>query len=206
LSGFSVFGTLSEAAASWRELLQDPNQQGLCAANLGLYLNYAAAVAVVPLQAHQYFGSSSGEIGALYGIGSLIGIKFGPAAGLLSDRYGRVPLVLPSIVLCAASCAVLGNASEWQTFFFAYMVWSAGQAVVSPVLLSYTADIAPREKASAAMSLSRQSQDVVFLIGPMTLGAIYDASPGAAAMLFTAALSVVCGGGFHRLAREVAKQ
>merc|ERR1712032_785846 len=198
--------TLREAAASWRSLLREPNQQGLCAANHALFLNYAAGVAVVPLQAFHVFGASPGQIGALFGVGSLIGIFLAPAAGWLSDRYGRVPLVLPSIIACGASCLVIGNAADWETFVAAYLTWNIGQAILSPVLLSYTADIAPKGQAGAAMSLSRQSQDIVFLLGPMTLGFVYDSCPGPSAMLLTAGLSLLSGGCFHLLAREVARR
>jgi MFS family permease len=202
----SALSALHEAMSSWRSLLKEPNQQGLCIANMALFLNYAAGVAVLPLQAFREFGASPGDIGALYGIGSMIGIVLAPAAGWLSDRFGRVPLVLPSTMICGMACLGMGFSGDWLTFVAAYIGWNIGQAILSPLLLTYAADIAPRSLAGAAMSLSRQSQDLVFFIGPVALGCIYDLSPGPAAMAVTAGVSLISGICCHVRAKDVCKR
>lgn len=201
-----TLSTLHEAMSSWRSLLREPNQQGLCIANMALFLNYAAGVAILPLQAFRDFGASPGDIGALYGIGSMIGIFLAPAAGGLSDRFGRIPLVLPSTMICGGACLAMGFSGDWLTFVAAYISWNIGQAILSPLLLTYAADIAPSTSAGAAMSLSRQSQDFVFFVGPIALGFIYDLYPGPAAMAVTASLSLVSGICCHMRAKDVLKR
>ena len=75
---------LTQAAKDWRDLLQDPRQQGLFAANLALFLNYAAMMTVMPLQTTQLFGLGVAEIGILYSVGAAMGILTAPVIGSLS--------------------------------------------------------------------------------------------------------------------------
>eukprot|EP00928_Gymnodinium_smaydae_P088925 TRINITY_DN72960_c0_g1_i1.p1 TRINITY_DN72960_c0_g1~~TRINITY_DN72960_c0_g1_i1.p1 ORF type:complete len:101 (+),score=6.96 TRINITY_DN72960_c0_g1_i1:43-303(+) len=83
------------------------------------------------------------------------------------------------------------------------MVWSIGEAILSPVLTAYAADISPKSKAGAAMSLTRQTQDIVFLLGPLGLGLVYDTFPGSAAMVATAGLTLAGGALFRLRAKDV---
>jgi len=194
---------LDEGAKTWWELLQQPNQQALLAATVAVMLNYAALITVLPLQAFHTFGATMGEIGILYSVGSIIGIAVSPLAGKLADRFGRVPLMTPALVTCALGCFGTAIATEWTSFVAGYILWSVGEAVLSPLISAYAADIAPKEDTSAALTLSRQAGDLVFLLAPPALGMLYDISPGMAAMNSTAALTMLCGAIFHTCAREV---
>eukprot|EP00434_Breviolum_minutum_P022174 symbB.v1.2.019575.t3/scaffold1605.1/size109642/3 len=182
---------LASAAKDWKHLLQDPRQQALFAANLALFLNYSAMVTVMPLQAHHLFGLGAGEIGALFSAGSAIGILLAPVIGNLSDKYGRVPLIAPSAALCGIGCFAVAISHGGWMFFWAYMLWSIGEAALAPLLSAYAADIAPKEHVGAALSLSRQAGDLVFFLAPPLLGFMYDTSPGHAAMSLTSAMTVV---------------
>merc|ERR1711957_207018 len=79
---------IRNAACDWRDLLRDSNQHALFAANFALYLNYAATITVLPMQAFHTFGMTAGGVGALFSVGSVVGILIAPAAGTLSDVYG----------------------------------------------------------------------------------------------------------------------
>jgi len=191
------------AAADWRALLGERNQQALFAANLALFLNYAATVTVLPLQAVHVFGMSVGGIGALYSVGSVLGVLVSPLAGGLSDRLGRVSLVPPALLGCAVGCFGVAVSQDWEWFVASYMLWSVGEAIVSPVLVAYAADIAPEEGRGSALALSRQSGDLVFFLAPPVLGLLYDCFPGQAAMTCTALLTVVGGMAFRGWARDM---
>ena len=194
---------LASAAKDWKHLLQDPRQQALFAANLALFLNYSAMVTVMPLQAHHLMGLGAGEIGALFSAGSAIGILLAPVIGNLSDKYGRVPLIAPSAALCGIGCFAVAISQGGWMFFWAYMLWSIGEAALAPLLSAYAADIAPKEHVGAALSLSRQAGDLVFFLAPPLLGFMYDTSPGHAAMSLTSAMTVVGAATFWKLTRWV---
>jgi len=184
-------------------LLRDPNQQGLLIGTGMLFLNYSAGVTVIPMQAFNLFGTTPGEIGLLYSATSIIAVVVTPIAGKCADRYGRLAMIFPSAAVMAAGCAGIAFAGDWHRFVAAYTLWSVGEAVLSPAISAYAADIAPKSHTGSALALSKQSQDLVFFLSPLLLGALYDACPGPAAMLGTAALSLAGGAAFRRLSREV---
>ncbi|CAE7702732.1 norA [Symbiodinium microadriaticum] len=191
---------LRDAANDWRSLLQDPRQQALFGCNLALSLNYAALVTIMPLQAFHTFGTTAAEIGGLFSIGSATGIFLAPVAGALSDRWGRAPLLAPSLAVCAAGCFGVAFSQQWELFVLSNLLWSVGEAVLGPVLSAYAADIAPKEKVGSALSLGRQAGDLVFFLAPPVLGFIYDKWPDQGAMMLPAVLTLVCAAAVrHRL-------
>mmetsp|Transcript_52797 Transcript_52797/g.171789 ORF Transcript_52797/g.171789 Transcript_52797/m.171789 type:complete len:558 (-) Transcript_52797:78-1751(-) len=194
---------LSEAAGTWRVLLRDPNQQGLLLGNSVLFLNYAAMVTALPLQAFHTFGATPGDIGMLFSLASILGVVLSPVAGGWADRYGRLTLIVPSTVMMTAGCAGVAFAGDWSHFVAAYVLWSVGEAVLSPAVSAYAADVAPKANTGSAMALSKQAQDFVFFAAPLGLGVLYDACPGPAAMATTAVLTAFGGAAFRARSREV---
>jgi len=193
---------LSKAVKDWRVLLQDPNQQALFTVNLVVCLNIMASVTVMPLQVSQTLGSSAAELGALYSAGAVLGCMVSPLAGFLSDRYGRVALIPPALLVMSVGCCCTAMAQQWEFLIAGFAVWSVGKAIVAPVLLSYAADIAPKGKVGASLALSRQPGDLVFCIGAPLLGLFYDTCPGPAAMVCIAGFTVLGGRFFSRRARD----
>jgi len=199
-----VWGGLARGAAEgWRGLLQERNQQGLLIGNCMLYLNYAANITVIPMQAFQNFGTTPGEIGLLYSAASVVGVVMSPVAGRFADRYGRLALVAPATIAAAMGCLGVAFLSEWSHFVAAYMLWSLGTSMLSPALNAYAADIAPKENTGSALALSRQAQDLVFFLAPPSLGLLLDVHPGPAAMACTAGVTMLGGLLFRLRAREV---
>lgn len=197
---------LSEAAGTWRVLLREPNQQGLLLGNSVLFLNYAAMVTALPLQAFHTFGATPGDIGMLFSLASILGVVLSPVAGGWADRYGRLTLIVPSTVMMTAGCAGVAFAGDWSHFVAAYVLWSVGEAVLSPAISAYAADVAPKANTGSAMALSKQAQDFVFFAAPLGLGVLYDAFPGPAAMATTAVLTAFGGAAFRARSREVLVQ
>ncbi|CAJ1361741.1 unnamed protein product [Effrenium voratum] len=193
---------LAGAAKDWQELLKDHRQQALFAANLALFMNYSAMVTVMPLHAYHLFGMGAGEIGALFSVGSAVGIVLAPVVGALSDRYGRVPLVAPSAILCGIGCLGVAMSQSSELFFAFYMIWSLGEAALAPLLSAYAADIAPKEHVGSAMSLSRQAGDLVSFVAPPLLGFMYDTSPGHAAMSLTSFMTILGAATFWKRTRQ----
>ena len=194
---------LAAAAQDWQHLLQDPRQQALFAANLALFMNYSAMVTVMPLHAYHLFAIGAGEIGALFSVGSAVGILLAPVIGTLSDRYGRTPLVAPFAVLCGIGCCGVAMSHSWEVFLAFYMMWSVGEAALAPLLSAYAADIAPKEHVGSAMSLSRQAGDLVSFVAPPLLGFMYDSSPGHAAMSLTSFMTILGAATFWNRTKRI---
>jgi len=200
---FQVAQILREAAGEWKVLIRDPNQQGLFAANSALFLNYAALVTVLPVQAFHVFGLSAGGIGALFSVGAIIAIVVSPVAGQFADRYGRVPLVFPALLMCAVGCLGVAVLDHWEFFLASCVLWQIGEAVLVPLLTAYAADIAPKMQMGSALAMSRMSGDLVFFLAPPVLGLLYDVWRGPSAMASTAVLTLAGGIAFRSRAKEV---
>ena len=155
-------------------------------------------ITVVPLHAFQLFGIGAGEIGLLFSLGAAVGILLAPIMGSLSDRYGRVPLIVPSALLCGLGCLSVATLQDWHLYVASYMLWSLGEAALAPLLSAYAADIAPKAHVGAAMSLSRQAGDLVAFLAPPLLGFMWD--HGHLAMHLTSLVTFLGAASFHRLA------
>src|SRR3981081_525450 len=70
-----------------------------------------------------------------------------PIAGKLSDIYGRKPLYMTGIVVCAVGSALSGLAPNFWFLVFARFVQGAGMGVIMPLSQASTGDIiSPRER------------------------------------------------------------
>lgn len=199
----SSVSLMGDAAKTWRTLLQDPNQQGLLLGTGTLYLNYAAAITVLPMQVADTVGATAGEIGILFSGSAMIAVVLSPFAGRCVDKFGRLPTVLPSSAMMSIGCAGLALATDWTQFVAAISAWSLGQAFLSTSIQAYAADIAPKDQTGSALSLSRQSQDIVLAVAPLLLGVVYDLCPGPTAFLCTSIATALGGAIFRVRAREV---
>lgn len=198
----SVLPMLKRTASEWQELAQDRNQLGLLAAQLAMQVNYAATACILPVLAQHCFQANASDVGLICSVGAIVGVLLRPMAGVLSDQGGRVRLVVPAALLCAGGLVSLSSVSSKLGFIAAFLLWNAGEAILAPTLAAYAADIAPRDKAGAALALSRQAGDIIMLLAPPGLGLLFDLCSGQVAMGFAAALTTLCALVFRRLARE----
>ena len=90
----------------------------------------------------------------------------------LADRLGRATVIVPGLVLAAASMFVLTNAHHQATFLLAGFLNGAGFGLLQPGIQSFTVDrVAPRERSSALATL-QSSWDIggsggAFVLGPI---------------------------------------
>jgi MFS family permease len=81
-----------------------------------------SAMAFLTLYMVDRFGISKGTAGALQSLISLAGLWVGPLSGWLSDRIGRVPLILGSSLFSGVFVLLL-NYVPWGIPFYALMVF-----------------------------------------------------------------------------------
>ncbi|GGE60933.1 TCR/Tet family MFS transporter [Actibacterium pelagium] len=101
---------------------------------------------------------------------------FGPVMGNLSDRFGRRPILLISLVVMAADYVVMAVASTIWLLLAARLV--AGiTAATQPIATAYIADISTPEKKSARFGLLSAAFGVGFILGPMIGGWLGEFGP-----------------------------
>ncbi len=157
---------------------------------------------VVPLLAAAKLGLGPGEIGALLALGSILGLAATYPAGVLADRYGRKPIIVPSSLLTALAFVVYCLAPSMAWFGAACVLWGVAAAVNGAAPAAYAADNAQPGMNAAAMAGYRMISDVGYVIGPILLGLVVDWQGAEASLLVAAALVGGVGLLFARYAPE----
>ncbi|MCA9915906.1 MAG: MFS transporter, partial [Anaerolineae bacterium] len=125
----------------------------------------AMVLPILPLYAERQFGMSPQAITLL--ITSFFAAQFvaGPFIGRLSDRYGRIPVLLVSQIGTVISFLMLGFAPNVAVLFFARILdgITGGNIIVAQ---AYVTDITPREQRTTALGYIFAAFGVGFIIGP----------------------------------------
>lgn len=148
---------------------------------------------VIPLFAEEEIGLGADQIGVGIGMVSLIGLVFVYPSGLLVDRYGRKAIIVPSILFSSVAMLLFGYATTFAFYLFASIAWSTASGISGATPAAYAADIAPRGMVASAMGTFRAISDSGYVIGPLALGALADATSSVTALRVTAAFLLVIG-------------
>jgi DHA1 family tetracycline resistance protein-like MFS transporter len=128
---------------------------------------------VVPTLIVQFMGGKmdsasliSGSIGTAFAVMQLIA---SPILGLLSDRFGRRPVILISTAGAAVECLILALAPNvW--WLFVGRVLTGITTASATASAAYIADVTTPEKRAAAFGLVGASFGVGFAVGPAVGG------------------------------------
>ncbi len=151
-------------------------------------IGFAIIIPVLPLYAER-FGASSVQIGCLVGVYSLIQFVCSPYLGRLSDRVGRRPVLLVSILGTAVGFAVMGLANALWMLFLARAIDGFSGGNISTAQ-AYIADVTSPENRSRAMGMIGAAFGLGFILGP-AIGGWASKSSLAAPFYFAAALAAV---------------
>jgi MFS transporter, DHA1 family, multidrug resistance protein len=148
---------------------------------------------VIPLFAEDEIGLGPDQIGIGIGLVSIVALVFVYPSGLLVDRFGRKAIIVPSTLLSAAAMLLFGLATSFEFYLFASLVWSTASGISGATPAAYAADIAPPGMVAPAMGLFRAISDSGYVIGPLALGALADATSSIRALQVTAATLLAIG-------------
>lgn len=186
-----------------RTLLSDPGYTMVCLMGLtNAVVRTGGLFNLVPLLAVSRLGLEPGSIGGWLALGSLLGLAASYPAGVLADRFGRKPVIVPSALLTALAFLVYCWAPSMMWFGLACALWGVAAAVNGAAPVAYAADKAPAGMNAAAMSGYRGISDIGYVIGPVVLGLVADWRGEQAGLLVSAALVGIVGLLFARYAPE----
>jgi MFS transporter, DHA1 family, tetracycline resistance protein len=153
-------------------------------------LGFGMVIPVMALYAER-LGASDDRIGWLMTGYSAMQFLFTPIWGRLSDRYGRRPLLLLSIVMTAVGFAGYAVAPDFGWLLASRLFAGAATANIA-IAQAYIADVTPPEGRARGMGLIGAAFGLGFVLGPAIgglLSAVSLGAPGYAA----AALAAVNG-------------
>ncbi len=127
-------------------------------------IGFGMIIPILPLYAKS-FQAEEWQIGLLLGCYSFMQFLASPVLGYISDRVGRKPVLLVSLVGSAIGYAVMANAHSLTMLFIARIIAGICGASVGTAA-AYIADITPPENRSRRMGLIGAAFGVGFILGP----------------------------------------
>lgn len=113
------------------------------------------------------FGLNPASIGALIGVGPLIGAIVSPFAGTLSDRIGRKGVLTAALCMAGLALAGLGLAQSIAAFALAHIVSAVAAAVYEPVSRALMSDAAPAQLRLRVFSWRYLAINAGWAVGPL---------------------------------------
>lgn len=157
---------------------------------------------VVPVLAEDEMGLTPDQIGLGLGLVSIAGLLFTVPAGMLVDRYGRKPVIVPSTLISASAMLLFAFAPGFAWYILACAWWGFASGVSGAAPAAYAADTARAGQTASTLGAYRTIADSGYVLGPLLLGVVADALLPQAALWVCAALSALAGIGFWRFAPE----
>ena len=151
-------------------------------------VGFGIVIPVLPLYA-EHFHATPVQIGWLTGIYSGMQIIFVPILGRLSDRFGRRPILIVSLLGTAIGFLIMGWASSLPLLFLARIIDGASGGNIATAQ-AYIADVSTPENRSRSMGLIGAAFGLGFTLGPMIGGIMSRISYGAP-FYFAAALAAI---------------
>ena len=138
---------------------------------LTVFVNLVGFGIIIPLLPFyaETFGASPLTIGFLFAAFSLAQLVAAPALGALSDRYGRRPLLIVSLIGTVVSFAMLAVAKSLAMLFAARVVdgLSGGNITIAR---AYIADVTEPQDRARAFGMLGAAFGLGFVVGPGLAG------------------------------------
>lgn len=158
-------------------------------------MGFGILIPILPTFATKELGIFDFEIGIVIAIYSLVQFLFNPLLGKLSDRIGRRPVILVSLLLTVISYILFSFSTTFTILLLSRIIAGFGGSNIG-VAQAYIADVTTKEERSKGMGMIGAAFGLGFVFGPMIGGFLskygYDiAGFGAAGFSFLAFLFAV---------------
>jgi len=151
-------------------------------------IGFGIVIPVLPFYAEgTKFGATPGQIGLLFASYSVMQLVFAPVLGRLSDRYGRRPILIASLLGTALGFLILGFATTLWMLFVGRIIDGISGGNISTAQ-AYIADVTTHEDRAKGMGLIGAAFGLGFVFGP-AIGGILSRWGISVPFLFAAALA-----------------
>jgi multidrug resistance protein len=127
-------------------------------------IGFGIVIPILPYYAKE-FGADARQLGWLLAIFSLMQFLVAPLWGRLSDRVGRKPVLLVSLLVTSLSMGVLGLAHSLIGLFVGRTLAGVGSANISTAY-AYISDVTTEENRTKGMGIIGAAFGLGFIFGP----------------------------------------
>src|SRR5213076_2680695 len=133
-------------------------------------VGFGIVIPVLPLYAEgTTFGATPSQVGLLFASYSIMQLVFAPVLGRLSDKYGRRPVLLVSLLGTALGFLILGYATTLWMLFLGRIIDGISGGNISTAQ-AYIADVTTEEDRAKGMGLIGAAFGLGFVLGPPLSG------------------------------------
>ncbi len=136
----------------------------------------AAQWQLIPLVAAHRFSMAPDAIGLALALNALVTLLTTPLSGWLADRLPRRPLIAVSAMAVALSLGLIAVCESTPLFWAALMLLGLSLGLGAPASSAFAAACAPDGRYGPTLGLLRTVGDMGFVVGPLVVGLIIDAS------------------------------
>ncbi len=140
---------------------------------MGMAFATGSIMSFVPLYGASQGISNPGFFFTLYAAAMFV---CRPLSGTLSDRLGRMPVVVPGMFIITSGLLLLAAVPGWWPLLASAGLLGVGLGTVFPALLALMLDLTGPAERGAAMSTFGIGMDIGIGLGSILLGVIIEAS------------------------------
>ena len=135
-------------------------------------VGFGIVMPVLPFYAEgTKFGATPSQVGLLFASYSVMQLVFAPVLGRLSDKYGRRPILLISLLGTALGFLILGSATTLWMLFLGRIIDGISGGNISTAQ-AYIADVTTKEDRAKGMGLIGAAFGLGFVFGPAIGGVL----------------------------------
>jgi DHA1 family multidrug resistance protein-like MFS transporter len=166
-----------------------------------MYLGYGAFLGFLPIYAKKA-GLNEAEIAIVLGAQLALAMVAKPITGRVSDRIGRIPVIIIGLLLCATALPLIFRSESLTAFVLLAPLLGLGVGAVTPVTNALIADLASTRRLGAAMGVFGTIWDIGEAAGPMIAGFLIGGLGYAGTFDVLAAITAAAAVGLMVLVRD----
>lgn len=136
-------------------------------------LGFGILIPILPSFAKKELGVEEGSIGIAIAIYSFVQFLFNPFFGKLSDKHGRKPVIVVSLLLNAFGYIIFACTHSYLMLLISRTIAGIGGSSIG-VAQAYIADVTTKENRSKGMGLIGSAFGLGFVFGPLIGGLLSD--------------------------------
>ncbi len=132
-------------------------------------LGFGILIPVLPTFASKVIHISDFQIGIVVATFSFMQFLFNPFLGRLSDKIGRKPVIMTSLLLTSSSYLIFAFTHSFAMLIFSRALAGIGGSNIG-VAQAYIADVTTRKERSGGMGIIGAAFGLGFVFGPLLVG------------------------------------